>query len=470
MQKNQPPSASSSPVPATPISFAKAISLVAEHSAAILAASSSKTSIRPLSLALDRVLAAPLVAGRDQPPFPRVTRDGFAVRAQDLTRGVPLRIVGQLRAGERWSSNQPPLAAGEAIEIMTGAPLPPGADAVLMVEHAWIFSGSELAGRAPIAGRAPNDGHPSDVLESTFLLPHSGRTLAPGENVVPQGSEACQGDLLLQPGTRLHPDQIALAAFCGFCSVPVYAPPKVAILATGDELVAPSVHWPANEAGIQEDNPAIHAHQIYDSNSSSLAALVRRFGAIPVTQGAAPDRADALASSIRQGLKAAPLLLITGGVSMGKFDLVEDVLATMGAEFFFTGVAMQPGKPVVFGRVPAGKGRAPRYFFGLPGNPVSAMVTFRLFVQPLLAALAGQRDWQTNFALATLTSDLPLKRGLTRFLPACLDTSQPLPTVTPVPSQGSGDLAANARTNCYVVVPDDCDLLAADQPVRVLLR
>ena len=155
---------------------------------------------------------------------------------------------------------------------------------------------------------------------------------------------------------------------------------------------------------------------------------------------------------------------------MGRYDLVEDVLASMGAEFFFTGVKMQPGKPVVFGRVPASDHLPARYFFGLPGNPVSTMVTFRVFVQPLLAAMAGEQQWQPPIALATLATELHVKPGLTRFLPAHLNTTQSDPVVTPVPTQGSGDLAANARANCYVIVPEDCEIVHAQSPVRVLLR
>jgi len=235
--------------------------------------------------------------------------------------------------------------------------------------------------------------------------------------------------------------------------------PKVAVLATGDELVEQST-----------DNAAIPPHQIYDSNSHSLAALVQQGHAIPLRQRAARDEREDLAASILQGFAAAPLLLLTGGVSMGKYDLVEEVLAAMGAEFFFTGVKMQPGKPVVFGRLPAVGEQPERYFFGLPGNPVSTMVTFRVFVEPLLAALSGERHWQQRTALAQLATSVHVKPGLTRFLPARLDTKGSTPTVTPVKTQGSGDLAANARANCYLIVPEDCETLAKDQPVRVLLR
>lgn len=155
---------------------------------------------------------------------------------------------------------------------------------------------------------------------------------------------------------------------------------------------------------------------------------------------------------------------------MGRYDLVEEVLTSLGAEFFFTGVKMRPGKPVVFGQIPARDSLPQRFFFGLPGNPVSALVTFRVFVQPLLAALAGERHWQPKAALATLATDLAIKPGLTRFVPARLQTSQALPTVFPVVNRGSGDLAANARANCYAIVPEDCADLVAGQTVQILLR
>jgi molybdopterin molybdotransferase len=198
--------------------------------------------------------------------------------------------------------------------------------------------------------------------------------------------------------------------------------------------------------------------------------LVQQAGGNPLRQGPARDDRKNLAASIRLSLEAAELLLLSGGVSMGKFDLVEEVLAGMDAEFFFTGVKMQPGKPVVFGRLPATSARPARYFFGLPGNPVSTMVTFRVFVAPLLAVLAGERNWQPKIAMAKLVEEFRTKPGLTRFLPAHLNTALPIPAVTPVRTQGSGDLAANARANCYLIVPEDCELLRADEMVRVLLR
>lgn len=437
MDQNSPPQGSWPQATAEPIPFSEAVSIVAAQAKVILSAPLGEARKCQLSEALGCVLAAAVAADRDQPPFSRVTRDGFAVRAQDLASAMPLRVIGQLRAGEPWLATRRALRAGEAIEIMTGASLPPGANSVLMVEHA-----------------EENDGK---------ILPRAGRTLCAGENVVPRGSEAHKGDVLLEAGTRLGPEEVALAAACGLGSVPVRPAPRVAILATGDELLDIS-------ASDLDSGAAIETHQIYDSNSHALAALVRQARAVPVRLRAARDRKEDLKASILEALKAAPLLLLSGGVSMGRYDLVEEVLASLGAEFFFTGVKMQPGKPVVFGRLPAGNGLPPPYYFGLPGNPLSTMVTFRVFVQPLLAALAGERNWQPRIALAILGCDLECKPGLRRFLPAHLDTAQGEPTATPVRNQGSGDVAANARANCAVIVLEDCESLRAGQVVRVLLR
>lgn len=429
--------------PALPINFEQAQSLVLSHAAKLLS-SSRRIQICSLHAALGRVLAAPILADRDQPPFPRVTRDGFAVRAADVSAGIVLSVIGQLRAGQAWPSECEALRPGDAVEIMTGAPLPPGADAVLMVEH---------------VREAP--GHSSTSTPTRQILPIPGRSLSPGENVVSSGSEARQGQILVNSGTRVAPEQIALAASCGLREFPVYEQPSVAILATGDELV----DQPASTTAT-----SILQHQIYDSNSHSLTALLQQNHAVPLRQQPARDRREDLVSRIRQGFAAAPLLLLTGGVSVGKYDLVEDVLTEMGGEFFFTGVKMQPGKPVVFGRLPASVDHPARYFFGLPGNPVSAMVTFRVFVEPLLAAISGERHWQPRLALAQLATAVQVTPGLTRFLPARLDTTGSTPTVIPLKTQGSGDLPANARANCYLIVPEDRKALAPNEIARVLLR
>ena len=433
---------------ASQISYMEALRAVLAQ-ASLLQQTDTSAEIVSLADAVGRILAAPILADRDQPPFHRSTRDGYALRAEDLASaeaGHQLRLIGQLRAGEVWPTYRGALGAGEAVEIMTGAPIPPGADAVLMLEHAEL-----------------------DAFSSR-LRPALGRKILTGANIVPRGAEAKQGEVLATPGTQIYAPHIALAASCGAANLSVYRQPRVAILTTGDELVDPD-----------GSASSIATHQIYNSNAYSTAALVQAAGAISVQLPTARDQRESLASGIRAALDAstdADLLLLSGGVSMGKFDLVEEVLASFGAEFFFTGVRVQPGKPLVFGKIPAAAGIAARYFFGLPGNPISTMVTFALFVRPLLAALEGERNWQPYFVMARLSQQVHNVGGLTRFLPAWLDrgfdhadhnAALPEPTVTPIPWQGSGDVAANARANAYIVAPEDETCLAAGSYVRILL-
>ncbi len=400
--------------------FDDALAVVLRHAGAI---TPPPTESVALAECRGRVLAGPLAADRDQPPFNRSARDGFAVRAADLHAG-PLIAAGSLRAGESWT--QGALAAGTAIEIMTGAPVPSGADAVVMVEH------TVAAGEGQIA-----------LAE--------GRTLSAGEHIIPAGSEAKQGQALLLPGQRLGASEIALAAACGAETLMVYRRPRVAILATGDELVELA------------ETPL--PHQIRNSNSYAMAALVEEAGGEAVRLPIAGDTRASLDAAIH-GAQDCELLLLSGGVSAGKYDLVEPVLEAIGAEFFFTGVRMQPGKPVVFGRIPA-RGQ---YFFGLPGNPVSTQVTFLVFARAMVAALGGAGAEYPRFVMGILRDEARVKPGLTRFIPAVWTPRRERPEVTMVTTQGSGDLAANARANCYVVVPDDVSSIPAGSNVTVLLR
>ncbi len=409
------------------VSFAEARHIVEQHARDV---KPSVIETVPLLEARQRVLAEPLLADRDFPPFPRATRDGYAVRAADLaTLPVRLRVVGEIKAG--IAAELISLHPGEAAEIMTGAPVPSGADAVVMVEYT---------------------SRRGDVVEIQ-------RGVSAGENIVPQGAEARAGDPLLAPGTRLDYAAVAVAAGIGKTQVRVYAKPKVAILGTGDELVDISARPAAN--------------QIRNSNSASLAAQVAAAGARPFLLPIARDNPDDLRRLIARGL-AADLLVLSGGVSMGKYDLVEPALAELHAEFFFTGALIQPGRPVVFGRAraqaSAEAGITGTYFFGLPGNPLSTMVTFELFVRPMLEALAGAVPRPLLFPQARLKSELKTKTGLTRFLPAQLSGEFERCEVEPVRWQGSGDVAASARSNCYLVVPPDREVLHAGEMVSVLLK
>jgi molybdopterin molybdotransferase len=395
------------------LSYADASRIVREH-ADRLAPRDPVQLVRLLD-SLGRVLADPVRTDRDQPPFARSTRDGFACRASDLAAGLPLEVVGLIRAGHAEAIDVSP---GKAVEIMTGAAVPPGADCVVMLEHV------------------------QRERDTVHVAP--GRSITPGENIVPMGAEARAGAVILPQGTRIAAAQIAAAAACGMAEVSVFARPRVAIVATGDELV-------------ELDQQPL-THQIRNSNSYSLAAQVSGAGALPVRMPTARDERGHLESIIRAALED-DLLLLSGGVSMGQYDLVEEVLLSLGAEFFFTGAAIQPGKPIVFGRL--GK----IYFFGLPGNPVSTMVTFSLFVRPLLDALSGDTSRGPRFVLARLGSDVRVKTGLTRFLPAILHDL----TVDPIAWQGSGDLASTSRANCFLVVPDDRPQLTAGETVKILL-
>ena len=386
-----------------------------------------------LAQAPGRVLAQPLSADRDQPPFARSTRDGYACRAAEASIHKPLAVAGATRAGQTPSGPLPPRSVWE---IMTGAPVPAGADAVIMLEHVEASGAAEA--------------------NKIRLLPP--RTIKPGENIVAQGAQARAGNELLSAGTALHSGQIALAAACGYASLEVFPRPRVAILATGDELV-PVASSPA-------------PGQIRNSNAPMLAVLVAAAGGEPWVLPTAADNASALDAALAQAASA-DLLLISGGVSAGKFDLVEPALARIGARFHFTGVRIQPGKPTVFGDLPS-PASSPLPFFGLPGNPVSTAVTFLLFAAPVLAALAGNAESHPRFALARLapSADRHAKAGLTRFLPAFCNFSvapDQQPQVSFVPWHGSGDLVALARSNCFLVVPEEAHGLEPGSLVRILL-
>lgn len=375
-----------------------------------------------------RILAEPLIADQDQPPFPRSTRDGFACRAAEASAHEFLRVAGLTHAGQAPGG---PLPAGAVWEIMTGVPVPEGADAVVMIEHV-----ERDRDRVRLA---------------------ADRKIKSGDNVIEAGAQACRGDALVAPGVAIGPAQIALAAACGYAKLAVVRLPRVAILTTGDELVPVDI-----EPG---------SGQIRNSNAPMLASLVARAGGEPRVLPRAADTAAALDTALRDALDA-DLLLISGGVSAGKFDLVEPALARIGAKFHFTGVRIQPGKPLVFGEVPrAAQSSLP--FFGLPGNPISSAATFLLFASQVLKALAGHEDFRPQFLAAKLAkeTDRKAKPGLRRFLPArCkYDLNETFPQVATVPWHGSGDLPAFARSNCFVVIPEDEAVLDAGTKVRILM-
>lgn len=359
-----------------------------------------------------RVLAADVRADRDYPALARSIRDGFAVRTIDLPG--QLKLIGEVRAGEQFEGV---VGAREAVEIMTGAPVPRGADAVIMVEHA-VREGASVR----------FDG-----------------AVEPGQFVNPQGCEAASGEVVLHAGERLDYSAIAMLAAVGSARVQVYSKPKVAIVATGDEIV--------------EIGEAPAEFQIRNSNAYSLAMQVKRAGGVPEVLGVAKDTVEHTEGLLDRGL-ASDMLLISGGVSAGKYDVVEQVLAKFGAKFHFDRVLIQPGQPLVFGEAQG------KFFFGLPGNPASTMVTFELFARAALELLGGRREAPLYMPWARLTAAFHHRVGLTRFLPARL--SQDGTEVTPVPWHGSGDVPALTRANAYLVADADRAEWASGEMIRVL--
>jgi molybdopterin molybdotransferase len=376
----------------------------------------------PLLDAQDRILAKPITADRDYPSFRRAMRDGYAVRAADLaTLPATLQVIGEIKAGAPPETMPKHVGPGQAAAIMTGAPAPDGADAVVMVEYTS-----------------------QDANEVTVT-----RGIVAGDNVVPAGSEARSGEVLLEPGTRLDYAAFAVASSVGQQNVWVHRKPEVAILATGDEVVELDV----------QPGPT----QIRNSNSYSLAAQVRAAGGLPRMVGIARDEVADLREKIDDGF-GSDLLLLTGGVSMGKYDLAEQVLGALGAEFFFTGALIQPGRPVVFGSAKE------KYFFGLPGNPVSTMVTFDLFVRPMLAAIAGAKPHALQFLHAKLKSDVRVKTGLKRFLPGLVSGEFEHCEAELAGWHGSGDVVSTARANCYLVIPPGREHIPAGDWVAVMRK
>jgi molybdopterin molybdotransferase len=369
--------------------------------------------------AFGRILAVQVKADRDYPPFDRSVRDGFAVRFADTTSpGASLECIGELKAGGSFARVVGP---GQCVEIMTGAGMPKGADAVIMIEHV------KREGRIITTDRA----------------------VKPGDHIVPRGNEAKAGALLVPAKTRMGYAEMALAAQAGATRLQVFAKPSLAILSTGDEVVdARSTPGPL---------------QVRNSNGISIEILARTGGADPIQMGNAPDEKTALRAAIERGLER-DILVLSGGVSMGKYDLVEQVLADLGAEFHYTGVEIRPGRPAVFGTCRG------KLVFGLPGNPVSTMVTFELFVLPAIDVLGGAVPRALPIFKAKLATPVREKGSLVHFLPARIEWEGREARVSQLAWQGSGDVVALASANGFLVVGPEQPEIAPGELADVLPR
>ncbi len=389
----------------------------------------------PLSLALGRVLAEPVVAGREIPPWDNSSMDGYAVRAADLRGASPavpvtLTVVGEVAAGAMARDG---VGRGQAYRILTGAPLPSGSDAVV-----------------------PQEEVERDGARVVFTRP-----VEAGAYVRPRGEDIRPGDRMLEPGTELRPAALGVLAALGQARVRVYQRPRVAVLSTGDELVAP-------------DAP-LGPGQIPDSNSYTLAGLAAEAGAVPQSLGIAPDRREALVERLRQGLEA-DVLVSSAGVSVGDRDFVREAIESLGAHLDFWKVNMRPGKPLTFGRV-GGRGvnRADGrggdcLFFGLPGNPVSCMVTFELFVRPVLRRLGGHRVLERPRVRARALQGIDNPGSRPGYLRVRLE---PVATgglgARPTGMQGSAILRSMLLADGLAVVPGDTHIPEGGEVEVILL-
>jgi len=368
-----------------------------------------------------KVLAEDVRSDMDMPPFHRSMMDGYAVLAAD-TQSAPvnLRVVGYVPAGSFPKFH---LQRGEAAKIMTGAPVPRGADAVREVEKTKERAhGSEV-----------------QILEA----------VATGQNIVPQGAEVKTKQVILPAGTYIQSSVVGLLAAAGAAEVKVFRAPQIAVLATGDELVDP--HLKPKQG------------QIRNANSYMLMALCRQMGLQPQFLGIAKDEPTSLRNKIILGMKN-DVLLVTGGVSMGDRDFVFDILKELGLEIFFKKVAIKPGKPFVFGRVKN------KLVFALPGNPVSSSTVFEVLVRPALRKMMGFPVYRNPVVRARLTEYFRNKSGRENYHPCITWYENGCFYCRPLSTKGSGDLMGYARSNSYLICPIDKKELVQGQEIEVLLR
>ncbi|MDO8283211.1 MAG: molybdopterin molybdotransferase MoeA [Thermodesulfovibrionia bacterium] len=369
---------------------------------------------------LGRVLAEDIHSGSDLPAFDYSAMDGFAVKHSDikdasLASGIRLKIAGEFRAGGDTSSK---VSKGEAVKIMTGAPIPEGADAVVMVENT-----KEAGGFV-------------EVFEQ----------VEKGDNIRLAGEDIKKGDLVLEKGSLIGPAHIGMLASMGIAIVNVSKRPKVAILTTGDEVLS-----------IEEK---LLPGKIRNSNAYSLFTQVIASYAMPVNKGVAKDNKMSLSEGLKSCLEC-DIIVTSGGVSMGEYDYVKEVMNELGMDEKFWKVAMRPGKPNLFGTI-AGKP-----FFGLPGNPVSTMIGFEVFVRPAIMKMLGRKGGERREVEALLEEDVKTKKGLTFFVRAQTRWEDGGYVTKTTGQQGSGMLSSMVKADSLIIVPEDVDTVKKGSRVKV---
>ncbi len=367
-----------------------------------------------------RVLAEQIIAAESVPPFDNSAMDGYALRSEDVG-SVPrnLKIIGEVAAGKIFMGRVGP---GEAVRIMTGGKIPPGADAV--VQQEWTEALNE---------------HQIKVL----------RPVTAGHNIRRAGEDIAEGQIVLEPGCELRAAQVGVLASLGRTSVTLYRTPKVAFLATGDELV--------------EVGQPLEPGKIRNSNSYTLSGLLEELGAEAIDLGIARDDRTELKEKLLEGLHA-DALLTSGGVSVGKHDLVQNVMREIGVEIKFWKVNIKPGMPFLFGAF------EDKPVFGLPGNPVSTMVTFLQFVRPALRKMMGVRNPEKSLRLrAELTEEISKRDAKRHFVRGTLETENGMLKVRPTGTQSSAVLTSLSRANCLIIIPEMTESLKKREMVEVEL-
>ncbi|MBA3611404.1 MAG: molybdopterin molybdotransferase MoeA [Nitrospirales bacterium] len=373
---------------------------------------------------LGRVLGEDILAPRSNPPWDNSAMDGFAVRWADIkqdyaiTRIPELNIVEDVAAGAVATKT---VGSGEAIRIMTGAPMPAGADTVVRVEYTEP-SGTKVRIMKAEAGQ--------------------------GSNIRPKGEDVTEGECIIPKGTQLRSGEIGMLAILAKSFVLVSQRPRVAILSTGDEL-----------ADLDE---SFDEHKIINSNSYGIAAAVQESGGIPVLLGIAKDDPDSLKDKIRQGLTC-DILVLSGGVSMGDYDFTKPVFAELGADMNFWKLAIRPGQPVAFGKIQG------KLAFGLPGNPVSSMVTFDQLVRPAMLKMGGHRKWERPVVKALFQESFSKHTDRRHFLRGILQDENGVLTVRTTGGQGSGILTSMVKANGFIDVPEEVESLKPGDSVNVQL-
>ena len=398
------------------ISVAEAVEVVRQHTQRLA------TERVGIDQVLGRVLAEDVVADSDLPPFDRSQMDGYAVRAEDVkTAPVRLRIVGESAAGRGWHNQ---LEEGQAVRIMTGAPVPAGADSVQQVELTHELK----------------DGTVVELLETVEL----------GKSIVKRGAEIKAGEVVLNAGITINAAMMAVLAAFGYAKVEVFQRPRVAVLATGTELV------PVDQTPGQD--------QIRDSNNYSLSAYAALAGATVERMPLTGDETSLLKAQIAKAAERSDLIVTSGGVSMGVYDVTKSALKELDAEIFFERVALRPGKPTVFARLPNGT-----LVFGLPGNPVSVAVTFNLFARTALLAMQGVADPALKRETAALARSVKGTTDRDSYLPVQLTTNDDAELIAfPLKWGGSSDFVAFALTTGLLIVPANVKSIEAGSLVTVL--